>query len=134
MRIIDNGYYRKLVPDEGYKLVNKTNGIEAHEFLLGKFDSEENYTEIVDDKYVSINVKISIDELTQLTNTLAKAMDDLVKLLGPILSMIPKTAEMDSENEFKDLGQVYVELVKKGLRTQDEVPDIFKEYVKKILD
>lgn len=52
MKITENNLFTVLEADEGYILVDKLSGYGAYVIYLGKFDSIDNYKEILESEYV----------------------------------------------------------------------------------
>lgn len=63
MQIIESELFTILIPEKGYKIVNKTTGKYYKKVYLGKDDSVENYGEVVDDKYINMDFVVELDEL-----------------------------------------------------------------------
>jgi hypothetical protein len=141
MQIIESGLFTVLVPDKGYKLVNKTNGMCSKKVYLGKLDSPDNYGEVVDDKYVNMDFVVELDNMKEGSkqkdvdiDALLMVVDSMYNMFEPLLAMVPM--KMSLENEMEENPQdivfinFYVCMVKRGLKTLDEIPERFKESVR----
>jgi hypothetical protein len=128
MQIIENNLFTILLPDKGYKLVNKNTGKYYKKVILGKNDSIDNYTEEIDEKYINPEF-IEQNELT--IDLLLYTIDELYTSVEPLLGMIPMTIE--TENKVSRLVNFYVLMIKRDLKTIEEVPERFREEVNKLL-
>jgi hypothetical protein len=128
MQIIENSLFTILIPDKGYKLVNKNTGKYYKKVILGKNDSIDNYTEEIDEKYINPEF-IEQNELT--IDLLLYTIDELYTSVEPLLAMVPMTIE--TENKVSRLVNFYVLMIKRDLKTIEEVPERFREEVNKLL-
>ena len=128
MQKIENNLFTILLPDKGYKLVNKNTGKYYKKVILGKNDSIDNYTEEIDEKYINPEF-IEQNELT--INLLLYTIDELYTSVEPLLAMVPMTIE--TENKVSKLVNFYVLMIKRDLKTIEEVPERFREEVNKLL-
>ena len=128
MQIIENSLFTILIPDKGYKLVNKNTGKYYKKVILGKNDSIDNYTEEIDEKYINPEF-IEQNELT--IDLLLYTIDELYTSIEPLLTMIPMTIE--TENKVSKLVNFYVLMLKRDLKTIEEIPERFREEVNKLL-
>ena len=128
MQMIENSLFTILIPDKGYKLVNKNTGKYYKKVILGKNDSIDNYTEEIDEKYINPEF-IEQNELT--IDLLLYTIDELYTSVEPLLAMIPMTIE--TENKVSKLVNFYVLMIKRDLKTIEEVPERFREEVNKLL-
>ena len=128
MQIIENSLFRILIPDKGYKLVNKNTGKYYKKIILGKNDSIDNYGEVIDEKYINPEF-IEQNELT--IDLLLYTIDELYTSIEPLLAMVPMTIE--TENKVSRLVNFYVLMIKRDLKTIEEVPERFREEVNKLL-
>ena len=128
MQKIENNLFTTLLPDKGYKLVNKNTGKYYKKVILGKNDSIDNYTEEIDEKYINPEF-IEQNELT--IDLLLYTIDELYTSIEPLLTMIPMTIE--TENKVSKLVNFYVLMIKRDLKTIEEVPERFREEVNKLL-
>jgi hypothetical protein len=126
--MIDNNLFTILIPDKGYKLVNKNTGKYYKKVILGKNDSIDNYTEEIDEKYINPEF-IEQNELT--IDLLLYTIDELYTSVEPLLAMVPMTIE--TENKVSRLVNFYVLMIKRDLKTIEEVPERFREEVNKLL-
>ena len=128
MQIIENSLFKILIPDKGYKLVNKNTGKYYKKVILGKNDSIDNYTEEIDEKYINPEF-IEQNELT--IDLLLYTIDELYTSVEPLLAMVPMTIE--TENKVSKLINFYVLMIKRDLKTIEEIPERFREEVNKLL-
>lgn len=128
MQKIENNLFTILLPDKGYKLVNKNTGKYYKKVILGKNDSSDNYTEEIDEKYINPEF-IEQNELT--IDLLLYTIDEIYTLIEPLLAMVPMTIE--TENKVSKLVNFYVLMIKRDLKTIEEVPERFREEVNKFL-
>ena len=128
MQKIENNLFTTLLPDKGYKLVNKNTGKYYKKIILGKNDSVDNYTEEIDEKYINPEF-IEQNELT--IDLLLYTIDELYTSVEPLLAMVPMTIE--TENKVSKLVNFYVLMIKRDLKTIEEVPERFREEVNKLL-
>lgn len=128
MQMIENSLFTILIPDKGYKLVNKNTGKYYKKVILGKNDSIDNYTEEIDEKYINPEF-IEQNELT--IDLLLYTIDELYTSVEPLLAMVPMTIE--TENKVSKLVNFYVLMIKRDLKTIEEVPERFREEVNKLL-
>ena len=138
MQIIKSTFFTTIIPDKGYKIVNKNNGKFYKKVLLGPNDSIDNYGEIVDDKYINIEYVVEIDKLkstikqNDLTiDLLLYSIDELYISIEPLLTMVPMTVE--TENKVSKLVNFYVLMIKRDLKTIEEVPERFREEVRNLI-
>lgn len=138
MQIIKSTFFTTIIPDKGYKIVNKNNGKFYKKVLLGPNDSIDNYGEVVDEKYINIEYVVEIDKLkstieqNELTiDLLLYTIDELYTSVEPLLAMVPMTIE--TENKVSRLVNFYVLMIKRDLKTIEEVPERFREEVNKLL-
>lgn len=138
MQIIKSTFFTTIIPDKGYKIVNKNNGKFYKKVLLGPNDSIDNYGEVVDEKYINIEYVVEIDKLkstieqNELTiDLLLYSIDEIYTSVEPLLSMVPMTIE--TENKVSKLVNFYVLMIKRDLKTIEEVPERFREEVNKLL-
>ena len=128
MQIIENSLFTILIPDKGYKLVNKNTGKYYKKVILGKNDSIDNYTEEIDEKYINPEF-IEQNELT--IDLLLYTIDELYTSVEPLLAMVPMSIE--TENKVSKLVNFYVLMIKRDLKTIEEVPERFSEEVNILL-
>ena len=128
MQKIENNLFTILLPDKGYKLVNKNTGKYYKKVILGKNDSSDNYTEEIDEKYINPEF-IEQNELT--IDLLLYSIDEIYTSIEPLLAMVPMTIE--TENKVSKLVNFYVLMIKRDLKTIEEVPERFREEVNKFL-
>lgn len=137
MQVINSRLFTVLVPEKGYKLVNKNTGTYHKKIYLGINDSPDNYGEVVDEKYINMDYVVELDNLKESNNNtldiLLMAVDEIYTSVEPLLMMIPMTIpEEGSINN--NLIPFYVEMVKRGLKTKEEIPERFKEEVIALLE
>ena len=128
MQKIENNLFTILLPDKGYKLVNKNTGKYYKKIILGKNDSSDNYTEEIDEKYINPEF-IEQNELT--IDLLLYTIDEMYTSVEPLLAMVPMTIE--TENKVSKLVNFYVLMIKRDLKTIEEIPERFKEEVRKLI-
>ena len=146
MQIVETDLLRVLIPEVGYKLLNKTTNKQFGKVYLGKYDSIDNYVEIVDDEYVDVKYTKEMVELKeQVVNNQSNNEFDLDVLLlsvakvyemvEPVLAMVPATMSMDRNNAGKTnpIINMYVVIVKKGLMDIENIPESVREEVKNLL-
>lgn len=138
MQIIKSTFFTTLIPDKGYKIVNKNNGKFYKKVLLGPNDSIENYGEVIDDKYINVDYIVEMDNLKSIIENneltidlLLYTIDELYTSVEPFLAMVPMTIE--TENKVSKLVNFYVLMIKRDLKTIEEVPERFREEVNKLL-
>lgn len=138
MQTIKSAFFTTIIPDKGYKIVNKNNGKFYKKVILSPNDSIENYGEVVDEKYINMDYVIEMDELkSSLTQNIEQndliidlllySVDELYTSIEPLLAMVPMTIE--HENKISKFVNFYVLMVKRGLKDIEEVPEIFKNDV-----
>lgn len=138
MQIIKSTFFTTIIPDKGYKIVNKNNGKFYKKVLLGPNDSIDNYGEVVDEKYINIEYVVEIDKLkstieqNELTiDLLLYSIDEMYTSVEPLLAMVPMT--IDDDNKVSKLVNFYVLMIKRNLKTIEEIPERFREEVNKLL-
>ena len=127
MQIINSRLFTILVPDKGYKLVNKNTGTYYEKIYLGVNDSPDNYGEVVDEKYINS---------AQAIDTLLLAVDEIYSSVEPLLMMMPIMIQEDGNDDVisSKLIPFYVEMVSRGLKSKDEIPERFKKDVMALLE
>ena len=137
MQIIESSFFTTLIPDKGYKIVNKKTGSFHKKILLGKNDSIDNYGEVVDEKYINMDYVGELDNLktsnTETLNTLLLAIDEIYVAVEPLLMMVPMTISEENKTA-SNLIPFYAEMVKRGLKTKEEIPERFREEVIELLE
>ena len=142
MQVIESGLFTVLVPDKGYKLVNKTTGKYYKKVYLGKMDSADNYGEVIDEKYVNMDYAVELDEVKTTVNKtqeqnemnldlLLLSIDRMYTMFEPMLAAIPMT--MSIRDDIDPMVNIYTTIVQRGLKNIDEIPEAFKEQVKKMI-
>ena len=137
MQIIESTFFTTLIPDKGYKIVNKNTGTFHQKVILGKNDSVDNYGEVVDEKYINMDYVVELNDLKESNNKtldiLLMAVDEIYTSVEPLLMMIPMPIP---ENGFinNNLVPFYLEMVKRELKTKEEIPERFRDEVVKLLD
>lgn len=134
MQIIESSFFTTIIPDKGYKIVNKNNGKFYKKVLLGPNDSVDNYGEVVDEKYINMDYLVELDNIKdynkqndEVINILLLTINDLYTSIEPLLSVVPATNE-DTTKELK-FGEFYLLMVKRGLLDINNVPEKFREFV-----
>lgn len=144
MQIIESALFTTLIPDKGYKIVNKNNGKFYKKVILSPNDSIDNYGEVVDEKYINMDYVVEMDELkasleetikqNELTiNLLLFSIDELYMSVEPLLAMVPMTLDEDYDVNISKLAYLYALMIKRDLKTIDDIPVRFREEVEKIL-
>jgi hypothetical protein len=137
MQIIESRLFTTLIPDKGYKIVNKKTGSFHKKVILGVNDSPDNYGEVVDEKYINMDYVVELDNLktsnTETLNTLLLAIDEIYVAVEPLLMMIPMPIS-EEDKVTSNLIPFYAEMVKRGLKTKEEVPERFREEVIELLE
>lgn len=145
MQIVKSELFTVLIPEVGYKLVNKTNNKQFFKVYLGISDSIDNYIEVVDDEYVDVKYKVEMSKLkTDVVNNqnnnelnldlLLMSMAQIYEMVEPILAMIPSPmSENDEPESINPLVNMYSTIVKRGLMDIDKVPQAFINDVKNLL-
>lgn len=144
MQIIESALFTTLIPDKGYKIVNKNNGKFYKKVILSPNDSIDNYGEVVDEKYINMDYVVEMDELkasleetikqNELTiNLLLFSIDELYMSVEPLLAMVPMTLNEDYDVNISKLAYLYALMIKRDLKKINEIPERFREEVKKIL-
>ena len=142
MQTIKSAFFTTIIPDKGYKIVNKNNGKFYKKVLLGPNDSVDNYGEVIDEKYVNMDYVVELDEVKTTVNKtqdqnemnldlLLLSIDRMYTMFEPILAAIPMT--MSIRDDIDPMVNIYITMVQRGLKNIDEIPEVFKEQVKKLL-
>lgn len=138
MKITNKGNLRILESDVGYILYNKKTDTYSEKVYLGIYGDIEDYEEIIDEKFAnklydniqSLNKKI--EERTNLQNELIDinmfAVDEIFSLIEPLLLMSLSTEETSK------MAELYVAMIKRGLKTLDEIPSKYRGQVVKLLE
>lgn len=138
MQIIESRLFTTLLPDKGYKIVNKKTGTCHKKVILGKHDSPDNYGEVVDEKYINMDYVVELDDLKNSSkisiDTLLLAVDEIYSSVEPLLAMIPMLIPEGEEQKISYLVPFYAEMVKRGLKAKEEIPERFREEVIALLD
>ena len=140
MQIVETNMLRVLVPDKGYKLINKSTNKMYDKVYLGINDSPDNYIEIIDEEYKTTLQEIAnkVDDNQEGNeiniDIMLLSMAKLYELFEPFLAMMPMTLEMEEKVEgINPLVNMYVCIVKRGLMDIDEIPNTFRGEVMKLL-
>lgn len=136
MQIIESELFTVLLPDKGYKLINKTNGVCSKKVYLGIMDSVENYGEIVDEKYINMDYVVELDDVKKEQNQniedidlMLRVIDEMYTMFEPILAMVPRTMGFEDNNESVFVNFYYC-LVKRGIKDVESVPELYREQVR----
>jgi hypothetical protein len=128
MQIINKGSLKILIPENGYELINKNTNIHSDKVYLGKTDSMDNYIEVMKDDFID-----SIETLKEQNDIdikfIIETIDGLIALLEPILMAIPLTIGESNINPLDRIINFYVEIINRGLKNEDDVPSMLKEFV-----
>lgn len=144
MQVIESALFTTLVPDKGYKIVNKNNGKFYKKVILSPNDSIDNYGEVVDEKYINMDYVVEMDELktsfeetikqNELTiNLLLFSIDELYMSVEPLLAMVPMTLDENYDVNISKLAYFYALMIQRDLKTIDDIPVRFREEVERIL-
>ena len=125
----------KLIADENKYITTveppKDNEIMLSKVVyLGKYDGVENYKEIGDNDFpINLDNKLKdIEEINKSQDELIDisllATDEMYLMIEPLLSI-----NTMSEKVINGLANLYVAMVMRELKTIEEVPDTFKNYV-----
>lgn len=138
MQVIKSALFTTIIPDKGYKIVNKNNGKFYKKVLLGPNDSIDNYGEVVDEKYVNIDYVIEMNKLKStieqnelIIDLLLYSIDEMYTSVEPLLTMIPMTIE--GESNVSKLVNFYALMINRELKTIEEIPERFREEVSKLI-
>lgn len=138
MQIIKSTFFTTLIPDKGYKIVNKNNGKFYKKVILSPNDSIDNYGEVIDDKYINVDYIVEMDNLKSIIENneltidlLLYTIDELYTSVEPFLAIVPMTIE--TENKASKLVKFYALMIKRDLKTIEEVPERFREEVKGLI-
>jgi hypothetical protein len=140
MQVINNGILKILIPEKGYKLVNKESGFIAEKVYLCLSDSPDNYAEIVDEDYMPVEFKIDYkefkDSMNETIDIVVSAIDDMFSMFEPLLMMMPMTMSMEAIEEpiVTPMAKLYFLMIQRGLKTLDEIPEKFKTDVIKLMN
>lgn len=143
MQKIESSFFTVLIPDKGYKIINKLNGQSYQKVYLGINDSIDNYTEEVDEKYVNMDYVVELNDVKESFNFFSEetfniidsillGMDELLQLIDPILGS-PMTLDMEQEKVVSKFVALYVLMIQRGLKTIEEIPERFKGDVENLL-
>ena len=144
MERIESSFFTILIPDKGYKLVNKNTGQTYQKIYLGVNDSIDNYTEEIDEKYVNMDYVVEVNEIKESMNLLAEqsdstinllllTIDEMYRMLEPIFSCMPMELSVEQKQQINIFVSFYALLIQKGLKDLEEVPERFKEDVANLL-
>ena len=143
MQKIESSFFTVLIPDKGYKIINKLNGQSYQKVYLGINDSIDNYTEEVDEKYVNMDYVVELNDVKESFNFFSEetfniidsillGMDELLQLIDPILGS-PMTLDIEQEKVVSKFVALYVLMIQRGLKTIEEIPERFKGDVENLL-
>ena len=144
MQKIESSFFTVLIPDKGYKIINKLNGQSYQKVYLGINDSIDNYTEEVDEKYVNMDYVVELndvkesfnffsEETSNIIDSILLGMDELLQLIEPILGFSPMTLDAEQEKVVSKFVALYVLMIQRGLKTIEEVPERLRIDVKNLL-
>ena len=134
MQKIESSFFTVLIPDKGYKIINKLNGQSYQKVYLGINDSIDNYTEEVDEKYVNMDYVVELNDVKEsfsffseetfnIIDSILLGMDELLQLIEPILGFLPMTLDVEQEKVVSKFVALYVLMIQRGLKTIEEVPE-----------
>lgn len=144
MQVIESALFTTLVPDKGYKIVNKNNGKFYMKVILSPSDSIDNYGEVIDEKYINMDYVVEMDELKKSFDEVIKqnettidlllfSIDELYMSVEPLLAMVPMTLDMNYDDSISKLAYFYALMIRRDLKTIDDIPVRFREEVERIL-
>ena len=144
MQVIESALFTTLVPDKGYKIVNKNNGKFYMKVILSPSDSIDNYGEVIDEKYINVDYVVEMDELKKTFDEVIKqnettidlllfSIDELYMSVEPLLAMVPATLDINYDDKISKLAYFYALMIKRDLKTIDDIPVRFREEVERIL-
>lgn len=81
MQIINRGKLRILIPDLGYKLLSKENGKVTDKVYLSKNDGMQNYVEVIDEKYVPVDVRMELDDHKSDIDSIHEQLDETASMM-----------------------------------------------------
>lgn len=127
MQIINKGKLTILMPENGYELISKKTGIHSEKIYLSKFDSADNYIEVMKDDYIS-GLEDLKEQKDMEIDLLLETIDSLITLLEPIFMSIP-FAINEGPNPIDKLVEFYITIIERGLRDINSVPLLLRELV-----
>ena len=138
MQIIESKLFTILLPDKGYKLINKNDGNCYQKIYLGVNDSADNYGEVVDDKYVNMEYVAELNDIKENVNVfkeqndltvdvLLLTIDEMYTSVEPLLAMMPMTLSEDAEIKISKFVLFYKMMVDRGLKNVEDVPERFRD-------
>lgn len=133
MQIINTELFTILLPEKGYKLINKNTGSCHKKIYLGVNDSPDNYGEMVDEKYINMDYVVELDNLKQVSNDsidlLLMTIDEMFSMFEPLLMIVPATIPEDIEPVVSRFVYFYAEMIKRDLKKIEDVPERFRMQV-----
>ena len=144
MQVIKSALFTTIIPDKGYKIVNKNNGKFYKKVLLGPNDSIDNYGEVVDEKYVNIDYVIEMNKLKStieqnelIIDLLLYSIDEMYTSVEPLLLTLLSPSIVigiiEGESNVSKLVNFYALMIKRELKTIEEIPERFREEVSKLI-
>lgn len=144
MQKIESSFFTILIPDKGYKIVNKLNGQSYQKVYLGINDSIDNYTEEVDEKYVNMDYVVELNDIKESFNFFSEetfniidsillGMDELLQIIEPILGFLPMTLDVEQEKTVSKFVALYILMIQRGLKTLEQVPERLRADVENLL-
>lgn len=138
MQIINSELFTILIPEKGYKLVNKNTGTYHKKIYLGVNDSPDNYGEMVDEKYINMDYVVELADLKTSSNEsidlLLMTIDEMFSMFEPLLMIIPAAIPEDVEPVISYFVYFYAEMIKRDLKTIEDIPARFKKDVMDLLE
>lgn len=142
MQVIESQLFTVLVPDKGYKLVNKTTGKYYEKVYLGKLDLVDNYGEVVDEKYVNMDFVVELDgvknkvvenqEQSEINlDLILLSIDSLYTMFEPMLAAVPMTMSLRKGTD--PMVNIYVAIIQRGLKDIEEIPERYREHVRTMI-
>lgn len=144
MQKIETNLFTILIPDKGYKLINKHSGKCYQKIYLGINDSADNYGEVIDEKYINMDYVVEMDELKEsvtsmneqsntMIDLLLLTIDELYVSMEPFLAATPMTLDDIPQDKVSRFVNLYALMIKRDLKDLNDIPDRFKEDVEKLL-
>lgn len=122
MQIVNKDEIRILYPEPGFVLINKKTGDSYEQVYLSILDSKENY------------IERKIQEGSTDIDFLMKTIDGLFLLLEPIIASIPVALNENGNTPMDEIIIFYVEMIKRNLKTIDNVPLTLRNHVQNIIN
>jgi hypothetical protein len=143
MQIINRGKLRILIPDLGYKLLSKENGKVINKVYLSKNDGMHNYVEVIDEKYVPVDVRIELDNHANDIDTLSVQVDETISMMDITMmalddmyvnEILQTQEQLDNTTDMMDITMMALDdmYVNEILQTQEQL-NIANEFIDKTM-